>query len=334
MPTLYVVEPGARIEKEYHRILVTKDDEVLLRVPIRRVTQVALVGRAGVTTPAMHALLQNDVSFLLIGRTGKLLGRLMPPTGANLPLRQIQYRRNEDDGFSIGLARAIVAGKIRNQRVLAQRLIRRHHLEYEKRVLAVLQDSISRARKADSLEYLLGIEGQAAKRYFSVYRKIFDPQWTFVRRTRRPPKDPVNALLSLGYTFLTHAAMSALEGVGLDPYLGYFHAEKYARPALALDLAEEFRAPVVDSLILSLISHRILREAHFEPSSSEGTGIYLTRPGMRIFVTQFSKKLESTVKIRELDRTLTYRKIFEVQARKMARLIQGKTALYRPFQAR
>ena len=266
MPTLYVIEPGARIEKEYGRLLVTKDDEVLMRVPLQRVSQVVLVGRAGVTTPALHALLNANVPLLLTSRSGKTLGRLLPPTASNLPLRQAQYRRNDQGDFSHRLAQAIVVGKIRNQRVLAQRLARRHPHIQAQDTLNEMKDAIARTRQAATLDELLGIEGQGARRYFSVYRQAFAPEWTFTKRTRRPPKDPVNTVLSLGYTYLGHAMMSALEAVGLDPYLGFFHAEKYGRPALALDLVEEFRAPVVDSLTLSLFNHHLLDEKDFVPA--------------------------------------------------------------------
>jgi CRISP-associated protein Cas1 len=332
MSTLYVTEPDARIEKEYHRILVTKNDEVLLRVPLRKVTDIVLVGRAGTTTPALHALLNAGVGLTLVSRSGKLLGKLSAATGANLPLRQQQYRRNDDETFTLALARQIVAGKIRNQRVLAQRLNRRKNAILAQPVLDELAAAIQSALEAQNMPSLLGIEGQAARRYFSIYRQAFDPEWSFTKRTRRPPKDPVNTLLSLGYTFLGHAMTSALEVVGLDPYLGFFHAEKYGCPALALDLLEEFR-PLVDSLTLTLINRRTLQPDDFEPTS-DGKGIYLTRNGMNIFVRKFSQKLETPIQVRELGRSLSYRKIFEVQARKLARVVQGKDEQYEPFKAR
>ena len=332
MPTLYVTEPGSHLAKEYHRLLVIKEDEVLMRVPIQRVTQVILVGRVGVTTPALHALLEQETPLLLVQRSGKLVGRLLPPTPANLPLRQEQYRRNDDKPFCLALARSIVAAKIQNQRTLALRLARRHH-DIDAAGLDSLPEAIWQAQNSDNLELLLGIEGQAARRYFHVYRQAFAPHWRFHKRTRRPPKDPVNALLSLGYTFLTQAMISSLEAVGLDPYLGFFHTEKYGRPALALDLVEEFRAPIVDSLTLSLLNHRLIKERDFrqEPDQS---GVFLTNRGFRIFLRKYSQKLESTFKSRELGRAITYRKLFEVQARKLARIVQGKDERYRPFRLR
>ncbi len=328
MPTLYVVEQGARVEKEYHRLLVTKEDEVLLRVPLRRVSQVVLVGRAGVTTSALHALLQAQVPLLLVRRTGTLVGRLTPATPRNLPLRQAQYRRNDDDVFCVKMARSIVTGKLRNQRVLALRILRRHF--GEDTPLQTLRAMEKDAAQAEDIETLRGLEGTGARAYFAIYREAFDPAWQFERRTRRPPRDPINALLSLGYTMLGHAMMTALEAAGLDPYLGFFHAEKYGRPALALDLVEEFRAPFVDSLVMTLVNKRMLGLDDFEERDG---GIYLRDKGLRLFMREFGDRLESQVTRSEVGRPLSYRKHFEVQARRMARAVLGEE-IYRPFKAR
>ncbi len=268
----------------------------------------------------------------LASRTGKLIGSLSAATGANLPLRQKQYRRNDDARFCLSLARTIVAGKIRNQRVLAQRLNRQRADIDVHPLLDVLETAIQSAGEAQTLGSLLGIEGQAARRYFSVYRQAFDPGWAFQKRIRRPPKDPVNALLSLGYTFLSQALMASLEMVGLDPYLGFFHAEKYGRPALALDLVEEFR-PLIDSLVLTLINRRTLQNDDFEVAS-DGNGIYLTLNGLNVFLKKFSHKLETPIHSRQLGRVISYRKLFEVQARKIVKVIEGTVSEYKPFQAR
>lgn len=333
MPTLYISEPGAHLAKEYQRLLVIKDDEILLRVPIQRVSQVVLVGNVGVTTPALHALLQQEIPLLLVQRSGKLIGRLLPPTPANLPLRQIQYRRNDDETFCLKLAQTIVAAKIQNQRTLALRLARRRD-DIDAAGLDPLQAAIQQAQNAANLETLLGIEGNAARHYFHIYQQAFASDWKFQKRTRRPPKDPVNALLSLGYTFLTQTMMTALEAVGLDPYLGFFHTETYGRPALALDLVEEFRAPVVDSLVLSLLNRRWLQPDDFQPNPDGQEGVNLKPQGFRIFLQEYSEKLESTFKSRELERTISYRKLFEVQARKLARVVQEKDEQYHPFHMR
>jgi CRISPR-associated protein Cas1 len=334
MPTLYLLEPNTRLEKEYGRLLVTQDDEVLLRVPIKNVSGVVLVGYAGATTQALHALLKQGAPLFIVARSGELLGRLAPPTAFNLPLRQAQYRRDDEAEFILKLALQIVTAKIHNQMILVQRIARRKKCAFGD-VIERLKDSEKAASICTQMDSLLGIEGSAAKFYFEVFQKAFDPAWEFTRRTRRPPKDAINALLSLGYTILGYAAQSALEIVGLDPYLGYFHQEAYGRPALALDLVEEFRAPLVDSLVMGLINRRLLKMDDFEKLPQENSkGVYLTRGGMRIFVREFEDRLESTVTPRSIGRPLSYRKLLEVQARRLANVILGKESVYQPFRAR
>ncbi len=331
MPTLYVLEPDARLEKEYGRLLVTREDEVLVRVPLNNVNAVVLVGYAGATTQALYALLGQGTPLFFVRHNGELLGQLQPAAGFNLPLRQAQYRRNDEAEFSLAFAKQIVAGKIHNQAVLLKRLARRRKAETSE-VCTRMERLEQAALACAAMDSLLGVEGAAANAYFQVYQEAFDPSWKFTKRTRRPPKDPVNALLSLGYTFLGHAMTAALQIVGLDPYLGYFHQEAYGRPALALDLIEEFRAPLVDSLVMTLLNKRLLQAGDFE--SGMGGGIYLTRRGMRVFVREFSDRLESTVTVRSIGKPLSYRKLFEVQARSAAKFILGEIPAYRPFRVR
>ena len=188
------------------------------------------------------------------------------------------------------------------------------------------------APTAPDLAALRGIEGRGARAYFALYRQAFDPAWGFDDRNRRPPRDPLNALLGLGYTLLSHALMTALEAVGLDPYLGFFHTEKYGRPALALDLVEEFRAPVVDSLVMGMISRRMLQPDDFETVAAGG--VYLRERGLRLFLREFGDRLESAVQVEPGGRALSYRKHFEVQARQLAHVIAGEAPVYLPFAAR
>lgn len=331
MPTLYLLEPDTRLEKEYGRLLVTREDEVLLRVPVRNVSAVVIVGVSGVTTQALHALLAEGIPLYLCRRNGDLLGRLSPPTSFNLPLRQAQYRRDDDPRFALDLARRIAAAKIHNQAVLAKR-IGRSKPEHPREGQALLEHAEAQALGCDGMETLLGIEGSAAAAYFKIYQSAFDPIWGFKKRTRRPPRDPVNALLSLGYTFLGYAMSSALEIAGLDPYLGYFHSEAYGRPALALDLIEEFRAPIVDSLVMGLVNRKLLRREDFEPG--EGEAVLLTRPGMRTFIREFEDRMETQITVAEIGRPLSYRKMFEVQAHRLRRLIEGQEDSYQAFRWR
>jgi len=328
MPTLYVTEPGAQIEKEYGRFLVAKGDDVLLAVPAVRVTHVVLVGSVDVTTPAMVALLGAGIGLTLISATGKLLGRLVPGEGYNIGLRHLQYQRASDPAFCLAVSRAYVRGKLSNYRTLARRMARGHT-----QVNAALAERITACLKqldgVADLPTLRGVEGEGSRAYFAVLRQALEPDVGFQKRERRPPPDPTNALLSLGYTFLMENLMTACEVVGLDPYDGFFHADQYGRPALALDLMEEFRGVVVDSVVLNVLNHHILETSDFEPWARGG--VRLKPSGLRKFCRQYSARLSTPILHPAAERRITYQKCFEVQARSLRQVIEGKQAQYAPF---
>lgn len=328
MATLYVTEQGARVEKEYRRFLVTKDDEVLLAVPAVRVSQVVLVGNVGVTTPALIALLREGVGLTLVSQQGQLRGRLLPPQARNIPLRHRQFERARDPVFCLAISRACVGGKLRNYRTLARR-ISRARPEIDRESIERISQCIRSLEGVDDLATLRGIEGDGTKSYFRVFRQALEPGMGFAKRTRRPPTDPTNALLSLGYTFLGDNLITACEVVGLDPYDGFFHADKYGRPALALDLVEEFRGIIVDSVVLNIVNRGILKASDFRPGARGG--VYLTPRGMREFCRHYSKRLNTEVTHPVFGRSLSYQKCFEVQARLLRKVIEGERAEYVPF---
>ncbi len=331
MATMYVTEQGARIEKEYRRLLVTKHDELLMAGPLGRLSEVVLVGRVGATTPALLMLLDAEIPLSFVTRAGKLRGRLTPPRPKNLPLRHAQYDRARDPAFCLAVARAIVDGKLRNSRALAYR-IRRSRPEIAATWLERIEEAVEAVDGAEDMDALRGIEGAAAKAYFSVLRGALREEMTFARRTRRPPRDPANALLSFGYTLLNQNLITACEVVGLDPYDGFFHADKYGRPALALDLVEEFRGPVVDSVVQLVINKRIIGPRDFVDGKDGGT--YLRYRALRKFLRQYTRRLNTEIIHPYYDRRLTYQRIFEVQARLLAKTIQGELDSYEPFRVR
>lgn len=328
MATLYVTEQGARLEKEYRRLLVTKDDKVLLVTPLARLSEVVLVGRVGATTPALLALLDAGVGLTFINRSGTLRGRLAPPTGKNIPLRHAQYDRARDPAFCLAVSRAIVAGKLRNSRTMARRMLRAR-AGRESEAVAAITASLKAVPAAPDIPALMGLEGAAARAYFRVLKAALPPELNFTARRRRPPPDPANALLSLGYTLLANNLITACEVVGLDPYDGFFHADKYGRPALALDLMEEFRPLVVDSVVQTLFNKRMLTAADFQPG--RGGGVYLSSRGRRVFFKQYSRRLQTEATHPRLRRRLSYQRLFEVQARLLAKTIQGEISAYSPF---
>lgn len=330
MATLYVTEPGSRVEKEYRRLrVVDKDNQTLLVTPLARVGEVVLVGQAGATTPALLALLDEGIGLTFVTRQGKLRGRLSPATGKNLALRRRQYQQAEAPLFCLGLSRAIVAGKLRNSRTLARRLLRGRAAAPAGQVER-LKRCLKEVGRCPDIAALMGREGDGARAYFAVFRAALGDRLAFGQRSRRPPRDPVNALLGLGYSLLAANLITALEIVGLDPYCGFFHGPaSYGRPALALDLMEEFRPVVVDSVVLTLVNKRMLAEDDFEPGS--GGGLYLTGRGLKVFFEQYTHRLNTAVFHPLAGRPLSYQKIFEVQARQVARLVQGEIETYAPF---
>lgn len=376
MPTLYVTEPGARVEKDHGRLQVTKEDEVLASVPLAHVSEVVLVGGVGVTTPAMLTLLEQGCGLTLIASTGHMRGRLRPAEARNVPLRQKQYRRAEEEKFCLAISQAIVGGKLRNCRTLARRMTRPSagdpsmataetpEGEPQESTTPAADESssstttdkhdpfarmnamLAQTSQAKNLAELRGLEGMGAKAYFSVLRAALRADLTFDKRTRRPPRDPANALLSLLYSLLTNALFTAAEVAGLDPYAGYFHADKYGRPALALDLVEEFRPIVADSVALWVVNKRMLKPDDFTtyPVEAEAgaevketlnanaeQGVRLSRRGLRVVLGQFARRLQTEVYHPGAGRALSYQKIFEVQARALRKCIETGEPDYQPF---
>lgn len=336
MATLYVTEPGARVEKEYRRLLVVKEDQVIMEVMLHQVGEVVLIGNTGMTTHAMLALLDAGVGMTLIARSGRLLGRLRPAEARNLPLRQLQYEKVKDPRICLSISQAIVIGKLENSRVMARRMLQRMPQTEFRAQLSARLLNLERAQlaalQATGLADLRGIEGSAARDYFSILRAAL--QWKgqpFERRQRRPPPDPVNALLSFGYSLLMNAIFTALEITGLDPYAGFFHANKYGRPALALDLMEEFRPVIVDSIVLTMINNRRIQEKHFE---QQGDATFLTKRGLKVYLQHFSQRIYTEIFHPLAGRKISYQKCFEVQSRQIRRVIENEENLYRSIRIR
>jgi len=255
-----------------------------------------------------------------------LLGRLTPPSFRNIPLRHQQYRRATDPIFCLELSKAIVGGKLRNQRTLARRLCRAQP-RLDSGTVNYITHALKQVEQVKNMETLRGLEGSAARVYFVLLRHALPPEWESHRRSRRPPQDPFNALLSLGYTLLGQSMMTAIEVVGLDAYDGFFHADKYGRPALALDLIEEFRSVMVDAVVIAVIRKRILKPNDFLKS---GEGVFLKPQALRRFLAQYIARLQTEVIHPLAGRRLTYQKCLEVQARLLRKTIEEGVP-YQPF---
>jgi CRISPR-associated protein Cas1 len=321
MANLYLTEQGSVLRKTGERIIVEKDDEILLDVPCHKVESVLVFGNVQVTTQALHELFEHGIELAILTRTGKLIGQLTSPATKNIALRIDQFRRYWDADFRLGLSRIIVQGKIMNGRNLLRSFCYNHPECDLAAELEQMAESLSEIPAAGDIGVLMGIEGNAARRYFAGFARMLLGPFAFDGRRKHPAPDPVNALLSFGYTLAFNEISSLLDGLGFDPYLGYFHSVDYGRASLASDLLEEFRASM-DRFTLYLINNRIFHEDDFYPNP-KGEGIYLTREALKTYFLQYERHLNRELAHPDTAETTTLRKCFRSQAEKLAACIRG-----------
>lgn len=341
MPPLYITTQGAKLRYSKRRLVVEKDKKQIAAVPAVHVSQVLIFGNISVTTPALSYLLENEIDTVFLTLRGRYKGRLVGPSGGNSRLRLHQYRRVSDPTYALETARAVVTVKLHNTRTLLRRYARRRG-EFANGAPAnplseaadQLSDLIERAGRCRTVNSLNGVEGRGAAVYFAVFRNLIQgEEWEFTGRNRRPPRDPVNALLSFGYTILAHNVESAIRAVGLDPYIGCLHQVAYNRPGLALDLVEEFRCIIVDSVVLRCLNNNIILPAHFDVIPDGVYPVLLNDEGRGRFIRELEARFNLEFKHPDSRERVTYRRCFELQARQLARAVQTG-AIYRPFKVR
>ncbi len=319
MTTLYITEQQAIVRKTSDRLYVEKDDRILLEVPCRKLTTVMLFGNVQFTTQAAVEMLDHGIELALLSRNGRLRGQLTPPETKNVHLRLRQYERSVDPDFCLDLSRRLVSNKIRGAAAVWQRFRGNHPKEVPLSEIRELKSAAAQALEAGSMGSLLGTEGAAARRHFSLLAKLIPAPFEFPGRKRRPPPDPVNALLSFAYVLAGVELQALLDGMGFDPYLGVLHQTQYGRPSLALDLLEEFRAPLVDRFVLRLVRTKILRLEHFRKHPNKG--VRLTRLGQKRFFPAWEKALEGEVSVGGA--RLCYRELFRRQVERYREALEG-----------
>ena len=262
--TLYVTTPGARLIKNGENLVAEVEDEERARVPFHMLGSVVVFGSIYISPPLIQACASGGISLVLLSRFGRFQARVEGPVSGNVLLRRTQYRVSEAPNE---IVRSILVGKIANQRSVLQRAMRDYRNDLEpsgREALSAVTNRLTQivrriSNDHDSIDRLRGFEGEAARLYFSVFSYLIrapDPEMAFNGRNRRPPRDPMNALLSFLYTLLVHDCSSAAESVGLDPAVGFFHRDRPGRPSLALDLMEELRPVLADRLALSLVNRQ------------------------------------------------------------------------------
>ncbi len=333
MPPFYVVEQGSTLRCETRRLLVVKDEQTLASAPLVHVSQVVVFGNVNLTTPLIKTLLAEGIEVVFLTLHGQYCGRLIGPPTKFGALRHRQTQRVDDKAFALATAQAIVAGKLRNCRTLLMRYNRDLNDAGIGAAIDRLGEFIERAPHTTQLSSLMGVEGSGAALYFGVFKKLFKHDWRFEKRVRRPPTDPINVLLSFAYTLLLQQVESAVLTVGLDPYLGFLHGVEYGRPSLALDVMEEFRPIVADSVVLRVCNEGLITPENFAKGDDPDRPVVLDEAGRKRLLQEFEARLQTEFKHPLSDERVTYRRCFELQVRDMARGIQSG-AVYRPFLVR
>lgn len=326
MHPLYVIQQNAKLRIRNRRVQVELDENVLASIPLAQVSQVVLFGNIGLTTPAIDAFFEQNIEVVFLTQRGEYRGRLQGAVTPHVPLRRVQYQRLGEADFVLGMAKGFVQAKLGHQRALLQR----HNRELGDADIDSAIDALKQAGETVShktaLSSLLGLEGSSSAAYFRGYRRLFGLEWRFENRNRRPPRDPVNVLLSFGYTLLSQSVSGAVQSVGLDPYAGFLHEVVYNRPALALDILEEFR-PVVDGIVLWCCRGGQLHPEDFAPGPPERP-VILQEEGQRRFLQAFEQRIEQTFTHPLRGLKLPLRQCLIEQARQVAERIQNRRPGY------
>ena len=337
--TLYVTTENAWLYKDGENAVIKVDGVARARIPVHLLGSIVCFGTIGVSPPLMGHCATRGVCISLMSRSGRFLARVEGPVSGNVVLRRDQYRTTDNETMTASIARSVVVGKILNQRTVVRRALRDHGRsvpEVARSRLAAserrLSDAARRGARSDETATLRGIEGEAARCYYEVFGDLVlreEREFSFNGRSRRPPLDRMNALLSFFYSLLVHDCRSALESVGLDPAVGFLHRERPGRPSLALDLMEELRPVVADRLALSLVNRRQLSVCDFDTAVS---GAVKLRDGARkaALVAYQERKKDEMIHPFIKEKT-TLGLVPFVQATLMARRLRGDLDGYPPF---
>lgn len=332
MANLYITEQNSVLRKTGDRLIVQKEDEILLDVQCHKIDAVLIFGNVQFTTQAVRELFEHGIELAILTRAGRLIGQITSPATKNIFLRIEQFKKYGDENFRQKLSRTMVAAKIKNGLNLVRSFSYNHPEINLKDEINGLNQWLGKVVSAKDNERLLGFEGSAARLYFKAYGKMLLGDFDFSGRKKRPPPDPVNAMLSLSYTMIFNEIASLLDGLGFDPYLGYFHKADYGRASLAADLVEEFRAPIADRFVLNSINSRTFKAENFK-TNPKGGGVAFTRDALKRYFAEYEKFISKEFDHPDDQTRTTLRKSIRRQAEKLAAVVQHNEA-YIPFELR
>lgn len=329
--TLYITRQESYLHKERETIIIKQGKDKLGQFPALTISNILCFGQVSVSPFLMGYCGEQGIGLAFYSEYGKFLARVQGKQSGNVLLRRTQYRWADDSDKSTAIARLMVAAKIANCRSIIMREIRNHGDNSElSDTVDKLATSLRRVQHAESVAQAMGMEGDAASSYFGVFNNLLRGDgFEFGGRIRRPPTDPVNALLSYAYTLIAHECASALQGVGLDPYVGFLHQDRPGRMGLALDLLEEFRAPWADRFILTLINRRQIKQKDF--ITEAGGAVRLTDDARKMFLVAWQERKQEEISHPYLQESVPIGVLPHCQAMLLARHLRGDTEYYPPY---
>jgi len=331
MSTLYLTEQGSKLRKTSKRLVVEKYGTTLLEVPAYGIDRLLIFGAVQLSTQAISFLLDSGIEVSFLSMNGRLKGKLTPVQSKNVFLRLAQYDRYKDDEFKLMIARSIIEAKLKNQRTLILRYQRNHPGIDFTSELDTIDNALSSLPHKKAISSIMGLEGASTGAYFRCYARMLSQNFVFEKRTRHPPLDPVNALLSLGYVLITNEIAALVEAAGFDPFIGFLHGLRYGRQSLPLDLVEEFRHPVVDGLVQTVINSGSIKEADFHKENKGA--VFLNKDALKRFLSFYEERMEKQFLYRENDSETCYRKLLRDQVENMERAVLNGEQ-YQPFLVR
>ncbi len=334
--TLYITSQGAYLRKEGETVVVEVEKEIRLRLPLLNLGGIVCFGNVLCSPFLLGACAEAGIAVTFLTEYGRFLADVVGAPSGNVLLRRTQYRRADDSKSTAALARAFVAGKIANARHVLRRAVRENGLDGTVEAAAdTLGHRLRALGQVENLDAIRGLEGDAAAVYFGVFGSLVTQQrehFPFADRNRRPPVDPLNALLSYLYTLLRFDAAAALTTHGLDPAVGFLHRDRPGREGLALDLIEEFRAPLADRFVLALVNRQQIQPRHFR--TTETGAVLLTDEGRKEVLTAWQKRKQEEIAHPFLDEKLPIGLLLHAQALLLARHLRGDLDAYPPFEWR
>lgn len=334
--TLYITSGNRYLSLDGENVVVLEEQQEIGRISLHNLQAIVTFGYTGASPALMGVCAQRNIELSFMSGNGRFLARVTGEVKGNVTLRKQQYRVSDDREKSIKIARNFILGKVYNSRWVLERAGRDYAMRLDAELIRkkslYLAQSMKNIRMCENNEELLGLEGEAASVYFSVFDELILQQkkdFYFHGRNKRPPLDNVNAMLSFAYSLLASMCGSALESVGLDPYVGFFHTDRPGRMSLALDLMEEFRSIMADRFVLTLINKRIMKSDHF--MKKENGAVIMSDEGRKLFISAWQSKKQETITHPFLNEKIEWGMAPYVQSMLLARYLRGDIDEYPPF---